>query len=187
MIDTVKQLAKEFNKIVKEFPEILYLGHPILRTKTEEIDINKGNKIGKKLGKTLIKYREITGIGRGLAAPQIGISKKVFVTYLNNKIQIYINPKIIWQSKKINYYRELCLSSGITWADIERPESITMIWVDKNGNKQRKTFNGFLARLIQHEYDHLDGIVNLDKAILGTISLVTDDPLKEVLREKPLI
>ena len=68
------------------------------------------------------------------------------------------------------------------WADIKRSDTIRMQWKDKKGKIQEQEFSGFVARLIQHEYDHLLGISDLDKAEPKTIEFVTSDPLKETLR-----
>lgn len=171
------------SRLLKEIPEITYLGDPILRTPTKETSVEEGKKIGERLGKVLVKLRKLAGYGRGLAAPQIGIGKSVFVTYLDDNVQIYINPKITERSKKTNFYKELCLSSGIMAADIERSESITMTWTDENGKKQEKEFDGFMARLLQHEEAHLRGIPNLDEACSRTVEIYTGDPLKEKIRE----
>jgi len=186
MAEKIISLARVFAQTTEKFPEIVYVGESVLRKKAKETTIEKGKEIGKQLGDVLIRYRKETGIGRGLAAPQIGIGERVFVTFLDEEIQIYINPEIIWKSEETNFYRELCLSSGMMSADVERPQSITMKWFDENGEEHEQTFDGFLARLMQHEYDHLDGIVNLDKAVPGTIEMATFNPLEEQLRNKPL-
>ena len=144
MSEKVIALADAFAETVKEFPEIVYLGDPVLRSKTEEVSVEEGRQIGEHLGAVLVRYREKTGVGRGLAAPQIGLSKRVFVTYLEDEVQTYINPEIIFQSEETNFYRELCLSSGTMWADVERSESITMRWTDEKGDKHEKTFDSFL-------------------------------------------
>jgi len=174
--------TKLFLKVAEKFPDFRYLGDPVLRKKTKSAAIKEGKEIGQKLGSTLIAYRKIAGIGRGLAAPQIGIQKSVFVTYLNDKIQIFINPKIISKSKKLNYYKELCLSCGNLWGDVVRPDIIVMEWKDSAGKLNSREFTGFEARLVQHEYDHLLGIPNLDKVVSKTIEFVTSDPLQEKLR-----
>ena len=178
----IKKRTELFLRVLKKFPEFRYLGDPILRTPTQSVDITEGAEIGSRLGGILVKYRQIAGIGRGLAAPQIGISKSVFVTYLDDEIQTYINPKIISSSQSNNSYRELCLSCGTMWVDIKRPEIINLQWTNKAGGKQEKEFTGLVARLIQHEYDHLQGIPNFDKAEAGTIEFVTSDPLAQKLR-----
>jgi len=180
----IKEKIATFNQILNEIPDFRYVGDPILRSKTEQIsDIKEGVKIGDQLGKTLIHYREIAHIGRGLAAPQLGINKSVFVTFVDEKLQTFINPRIVEKSSETNYYKELCLSSGIMATDVERPEWIVMEWTDVEDTKHTQKFEGFLARLYQHEESHLRGIVNLDEAAPQGIEILTFDPLKEQLRK----
>lgn len=180
----IKQNISTFSKILDELPEITYVGNPILRTKTKRVSVREGARIGKLLGKLLIKYRSIAGYGRGLAAPQIGIGKSVFVTYLDDRLHTYINPVIVQRSKKHNYFKELCLSAGIFSADVRRPEWIVMKWLDVDGNIHQERFEGFLARLYQHEEAHLRGMVHLDQAEPGSIEFTHTNPLHEKLRTR---
>jgi peptide deformylase len=183
MTKKIKQTLQTFLSVLDEFPEVRYIGDPILRTQTQEVTREEGKVIGQRLGEVLIAYRKKVGYGRGLAAPQIGINKSIFVTFIDDAVQIFINPKITQRSTESNFYRELCLSSGIMWADIERPESITMQWLDIEGNKQEEKVEGFMARLWQHEEEHLRGVVSIDHPVPGTIELLSSDPLKEKLRD----
>ncbi len=171
-----------FLKLLDQIPEFTYLGDPILRKKTSPVNLKDGLSISGKLGKILIRYRKITGFGRGLAAPQIGIDKSVFVTFLDGKIKSYLNPKIISRSVRGNYCRELCLSCGFVWPDVKRPETVNLEWKDETGKLVRQEFSGLEARLVQHEYDHLYGIPNIDRAERGTLQFCTSDPLAEKLR-----
>jgi len=182
MIKDIKTICEDFTQIIDKFPEVKYVGHPVLRQETEDVSLEEGIEIGKRLGEVLMRYREEVGYGRGFAAPQIGDSKSVFVTFVNDQLEVFINPKIVERSKETNFYRELCLSSGIMSADIERPEWIVMEWVDEEGVKHKERFDSFLARLYQHEEDHLRGIVNLDRAH-NSIEFATFDPLEEKLRD----
>lgn len=150
----------------------------------EEVDLVEALEIAEKLKTVILNFREVTGLGRGIAAPQIGINKKVFVTYVEDKFQIYINPKILEKSEKKNFFRELCMSSGLIWADVKRSQKINLSWTDENGEKQEKEFEGFLARLLQHEFDHLLGVVNLDVCEKGTEEFVLTDPKLETLRDE---
>jgi len=182
----LKQLIDKIEKfkiILRKFPEVKYAGDPILRRITRKASINDGINIGKKLGKVLLRYRKEMGYGRGLAAPQIGENKAVFVTFVNDKLQIFINPKITAKSKETNFYRELCLSSGIMAVDVKRSEWVIMEWSDGKGKKHKEKFDGFLARLYQHEESHLRGKLNLDEATEGGIEFALFDPLKEQLRK----
>ena len=184
MVVTLKSKVQSFLEILDKFPEVKYMGDSILRQATREVSISEGIEIGKKLGDILMRYRKEAGYGRGFAAPQIGENKSVFVTFLDDKIQIFINPKIIEKSVKTNFYRELCLSSGIIAADVERAESIVLEWINENGKKRTEKFDGVLARLYQHEEAHLQGKLNIDESAAGGIEFMILDPLKETLRDK---
>jgi peptide deformylase len=173
-----------WRKVLEELSEVVYAGDPGLRRETKKATVEEGVKIGRKLAETLMKYRKIAGYGRGLAAPQIGVNKSVFVTFVDNHIQVFINPKIITKSQETNYYRELCLSCGIMSADTKRAAEIEMQWTDEFGKKHQEKFGDFLARLYQHEEAHLRGILNLDEAEKGGIEVLNFDPLQEKIRDK---
>jgi peptide deformylase len=130
----------------------------------------------------LKRYRRVTGVGRGLAAPQIGISRRVFVTYVGDTFRTFINPRITNSFDAKNRYRELCMSAEGVWGDIERPAVVELAWVDEYGASHTELFETFMARLVQHEYDHLEGIVCIDRAISGTVGPVSSNPLEEQLR-----
>lgn len=181
-IDIIRGRVETFSRVLQEIPEVRYVGDPILRTPTIHATLEEGIEIGKTLGEVTIKYRKIAGYGRGFAAPQIGINKSVFVTYVGDKLQVFINPLILEKSQTTNFYKELCLSSGILSADVERPEWIVMKWTDEEGKEKQEKVDGILARLYQHEEAHLRGIVNLDESAPGGIEICTFDPLKEQLR-----
>lgn len=183
MIEVLVDRVRKFETILEKFPEVRYAGDPLLRQVAVEASVEEGIRIGKHLGEVLVRYRDEAGYGRGFAAPQIGESKAVFVTFVADQLQVFINPVIVEMSTETYYYRELCLSSGIVSVDIERPEWIVMEWTDVNGGKHRQKFEGFLARLYQHEVDHLRGELNLDKATRGSIELALFDPLQERLRK----
>lgn len=181
--DIIKQRIQTFQIVLDKVPELKYAGDSILRQITSPVTLEEGTAIGKKMEAVLLKYREITGWGRGLAAPQIGENKSVFITFIDNKFELFINPKIIERSDKNNFYKELCMSAGVMSADIERPNWVIMEWIDDQGAKRSEKFDGFKARLYQHEEAHLRGRLNLDDAAPGGIEFVTFDPLKEQLRD----
>ena len=181
-INVIRDRIETFSRVLQEIPEVVYIGDPILRTPSQKATLAEGIKIGKKLGEVIIKYRSIAGYGRGFAAPQIGIGKSVFTTFVDDRMQIFINPRIVGSSKTKNYYRELCLSSGVYSTDVARPDWIEMKWTDVEGKDHQEKFDGFLARLYQHEEGHLRGIVNVDICEQGSLEICTFDPLKEQLR-----
>ena len=162
--------------------ELKYFSDSVLHEPCTDTTVEEGIAIGKKLEDVLSRYRTATGVGRGLAAPQIGISKRVFVTYVNDQFRTFINPRILNTFDAKNRYRELCMSAEGTWADIERPAVIEFTWTDEHGTTHTEFFETFMARLIQHEHDHLEGIVCLDKAIPGTAEPVSSNPLEEHIR-----
>lgn len=176
-------LNKSSNTIVEQIPELTYIGDQILRTKAADVSVEEGLDVGKKLIDILIKYRQLTDLGVGLAAPQIGSSANVFITHKDSISKIYINSKIINSSEVQNTYKENCLSSSHVWCDVKRSKSITISYTNENGESVTEEHDGFWARLIQHEYDHLQGIVNVDKAVIGTIEYRFGNPKEEKIRE----
>ena len=183
MKSKVTTMIDEVSAVVAQIPEITHLGDPVLRTKCSPVTLEEGQATGQKLTEILRKYRALTGIGVGLAAPQIGIPDQVFVTYdkAGDTYHTFINPRLVGHSDETNYFRESCLSSRMMWADVERPVSITLSWTDMEGKNHQEEFTGSNARLLQHEYDHLLGIPCLDRAIVGTIEY-SGDVKQEVIR-----
>lgn len=184
MSKPIQNLIDRFKDTLIDFPEVRYAGDLVLRQQAQQVSVKEGVALGKKLGEILLRYRESVGYGRGFAAPQVGENKAVFVTFVDKKLQIFINPKIVEKSKKTNFYRELCLSSGVMSADVERPEWIIMKWTDESGKQRKERVEGFLARLYQHEEAHLRGKLNLDEAAEGGIEFILFDPMEEKLRDK---
>lgn len=106
--------------------------------------------------------------GVGLAAPQIGISLRIFVVSANilsnKKPLVCINPKIIKTSKEAKWMQEGCLSVRWIYGEVKRYARVTLEAYDENGNKFTRGASGLLAHIFQHEVDHLDGILFIDKA-----------------------
>ena len=105
--------------------------------------------------------------GIGLAAVQIGVPKRVIVIDLDQKEgkkspRAYINPKILWASEEMAVFEEGCLSVPEIWDDVERPARIKAEYLDRDGNKQVLEADGLLATCLQHEMDHLNGVLFID-------------------------
>ena len=105
--------------------------------------------------------------GIGLAAVQIGVPKRVLVIDLDQKEgkknpRAYINPKILWASDEVAVYEEGCLSVPEIWDDVERPARIKAEYLDRDGVKQELEADGLLATCLQHEMDHLNGVLFID-------------------------
>ena len=137
---------------------------PILRKKSEPFE--KINKDVKKLMNNMLETM-YDAPGIGLAAIQIGIRKRaVVIDVTKNDAKknplFFINPKIVYQSKKTSIYEEGCLSLPGQFAEIERPAECHVKFLDLEGNEKEIKADGLLATCIQHEVDHLDGILFID-------------------------
>src|SRR3989338_10374526 len=100
--------------------------------------------------------------GLGLSAPQIGIFKRVFVAKIKNRIKSFVNPKILKTSKKEITYLEGCFSVPNLYGHVARPAEIDLEACDKHGKKIKSHYTGLPSRIIQHEVDHLNGILFID-------------------------
>jgi len=158
---------------------VTWFGNPILRTPGEEIPIEQIREdhiqaLANRLIYTIKEIQTRIGLGRGLAAPQIGESKRMFVILVNDRYEVMINPRITDYSMARNSYPEICLSCFPLAANVIRPSSIRLQYYDLSGHFQIISVNSMLARVIQHESDHLDGILFTDRAEHNTIEMVFD-------------
>ena len=116
--------------------------------------------------------------GIGLAAIQIGISKRVIVIDISKgeeekKPLYFVNPEIIWSSKEDTTYEEGCLSVPGQFAEIDRPDKCHVKYLDYYGNSKELKAEGLLATCIQHEIDHLEGVLFIDYLSKLKKSLIT--------------
>jgi peptide deformylase len=105
--------------------------------------------------------------GIGLAAIQIGVPKRVIVMDLDQKDgkknwRAFINPRITWASEEVATFEEGCLSVPDIWDDVERPARIRCEYLDLDGKKIEIEADGMLATCLQHEMDHLQGVLFID-------------------------
>ncbi len=144
--------------------KILTIPDPVLRKKSDLV--KKVNKDIKNLMNDMIQTMyEAPGIG--LAAIQIGVPKRVVVMDLSKdpekKIPMYfINPEITWRSNSNSTYEEGCLSIPNQFAKIDRPDKCKVKYLDYNGNEKEVIAEGLFSTCIQHEIDHLNGILFID-------------------------
>ena len=111
------------------------------------------------LEETMIKKE-----GVGLAAPQIGKNVRLIVVNTKKGPIMLFNPKIVKKSWLKEWGEEGCLSVPMVFGDVRRHKKITCVFCNRRGTKDKINASGFLARVIQHEIDHLDGILFVDKA-----------------------
>jgi peptide deformylase len=104
------------------------------------------------------------GRGVGLAGPQVGLLKRIFVVHVEGNIpRVFINPSIIETSPETVKYEEGCLSLPGVWADVIRPRTVKIQAWNERGRPFTMETEGVLARVILHEYDHLEGVLFIDR------------------------
>jgi len=118
------------------------------------------------------------GEGVGLAAPQIGESVRLIVFETEGEQGALINPAIVSREGS-EIATEGCLSLPKLNGDVERATEVTVRFMDENGKKRTKTWHDLDARVVQHEMDHLDGVLFTDRAIRGTLRLAKPDDEEE--------
>ena len=144
--------------------EILIVPDPRLKKECEPVEA-VNDEIKTLLNDMLETMYAAPGIG--LAAPQIGVMKRVVVMDVSDDKDKpeplkLINPEIIWESEETSIYQEGCLSIPEQYADVERPAEVGLRYLDENGKEHEIEADGLLATCIQHELDHLDGILFTD-------------------------
>ena len=152
------------------YPIVAY-GDPVLRKETEEIDKDypKFDTLLEDMFETMY-----AAYGIGLAAPQIGLPIRLFIVdaspfgddedlseeernYLADFKRVFINAQIVEEKGNEWAFNEGCLSIPDVREDVFRQETITIEYLDENFNKKKETISGIAARIIQHEYDHIEG------------------------------
>lgn len=124
--------------------------------------------------------------GVGLAATQLGVDLRVVVTDTGwraegaaRDLHAWINPEILFFSEEMETYEEGCLSVPEIYEEVSRPARIRLRWQDVEGNRHEAEFNGFEAVALQHEFDHLDGRLFIDK-----LSALKQNLIKKKLRKR---
>jgi peptide deformylase len=133
-----------------------------LRKKTREVSDFKDVEL-QRLVLDMAKTME-TEKGIGLAAPQVGSDLRICLARVNNTLYVLINPKIKSYSRTSDVFEEGCLSFPGKFLPIERPVKVKIKARDLNGKKIKIKAEGLLARVLQHEIDHLEGVLMIDRA-----------------------
>ena len=186
MANNFSQLAKKSrnnvssSKVKKEAIdnpplEIFKLGSDFLRTSAKRI--GKVDLDTRNLAKDMLKSM-YSAKGIGLAAPQVGISKELLVIDINFEDSaaeplILINPEITAYGNTLNSYEEGCLSIPGVYLNVIRPSTIKLKFSDEMGRPRKMNAEGLLARCIQHEVDHLRGVLFVDR-VTSTEDLKTE-------------
>ena len=169
--------------------EIITVPNPLLKTVSKPVDAIDSKILGI-LNDMLETMYAAPGIG--LAAIQIGIPKRLLVIDIGRDIEnrdphFFINPEILDPAEELGSFEEGCLSVPGVWEEIERPNECNVRFLDINGDEKNIRYSGMMATVIQHEMDHLNGIVFVDylsrlkkdRAIKRSIKSRTQDPGEE--------
>jgi len=143
--------------------EILQPPNPLLKTKAQPVDHidDTLRRLAADMFETMYKAP-----GIGLAAPQVGVLQRMIVVDVadgeERRPMALVNPEIVWQSEELATAEEGCLSLPEQFADVTRPSSIRVRFTTEHGEARELPADGLLARCLQHEVDHLDGILFVD-------------------------
>lgn len=162
--------------------KVLQLGNETLRQKA--LPVEEINDEIRLLVRDMFETMEREE-GIGLAAPQVDRSIRLFVVKADDGIErTFINPQIIATSQETESYEEGCLSIPKTYEDVIRPSAITVQAKNERGRRFTLEADGLLARVIQHEYDHLEGILFIDRIKADKREKIEQKFLKNAIRQE---
>lgn len=150
--------------------EILQLGNPLLLEKSHRVQDCSAPEIRtliEDLSDTLAAFRQAHGYGRGIAAVQIGVLKRVIFIRMQPAgfCSALINPEITWASTEKMKLWDDCFSFPDLMVKVERAVQMTVAYSDEHGKQHTLEAKGALSELLQHEIDHVDGILAIQRAI----------------------
>jgi len=148
---------------------VLLLGDPRLRAACESVDdVRDARTKGEleRLKAALDAFRAARGFGRGIAAPQIGITRRFIAVNLGEGSRCLVNPRVVWRSEAAFTMWDDCMSFPDLLVRLERSESVSVAYTDEEGAERLAERLGRPeSELLQHEIDHLDGILAIDRAL----------------------
>lgn len=144
--------------------DIINVPDPLLKTLSTAVD-TVDDDVRKLVDNMLETMYDAPGIG--LAAIQVAVPKRLIVMDTAGEEEarnprVLINPEVVWESEDMNVYSEGCLSVPEHYADVERPASVRVQYLDRDGLQQEDLLEGLDATCVQHEIDHLNGVVFID-------------------------
>jgi len=173
--------------------QVAQLGHPFLREKAKRIETKKITEpfIQNLIDNMIATVQEVDGVG--VAAPQVYEPLRLFIVASHPsprypkapkmKPTAIINPKIISSSPEMIKGWEGCLSIPGIRSKVLRHKQIKVKYTTRDAKKTTKTFNGFIARIFQHEYDHLEGIVFLDR-LVDFKETITEKEYQKIMKKE---
>lgn len=163
------------------------IGDPALRRKAKKIE-----KVTRDVQKLLDDMVETmrAGNGIGLAAPQVGVAQRALVVELEQDEKVpgsgmtyaLVNPEVVHRSEEVWENQEGCLSIPGWRGEVERPYRVTVKALDRDGNRVRIEAEGWVARALQHEIDHLEGMLFIDKLVAPDRIWRVEEPQKETVQ-----
>ncbi len=139
--------------------QIRQFGDPVLKEESREAEVDDELR---QLAERMVKImHEADGVG--LAAPQIGILRKIIVFHIDDKDHVLVNPEITWRSRETVTEAEGCLSLASMACEVERAARIKVEGEDLDGNRKVYELEGIEARILQHEIDHLHGYMVINR------------------------
>lgn len=178
--------------IVQVGPSTLYAKDTCLRMTSKALNLENDSDL--KYVRSAIPdmlyalYSDPSGVA--LAAPQIGLLSRIIVIDFEDRAtrerrtEVLVNPKILLSSNELIVDRELCLSVPRFVGSVSRARMVEVEAADQHGKMRTIKAEGYYARVLQHEIDHLNGILYIDKVIQGTLEAVPDYPIR---RAKPTL
>jgi len=165
---------------------ILTAPDPLLKTVSKPVE--EVDEVCRALIDNMFETMYASDNGVGLAAIQVGVPKRIIVMDLSEEGMIknpkcYINPEITWTSEEMAVHNEGCLSVPEYYAEVERPARCGVSYLDYDGNEQEEEADGLFATCIQHEMDHLNGILFIDHISALKRGMIVKK-LKKARREK---
>ena len=166
---------------MRQVLDIAEIGDPVLRSPARPVEEIQSPEVQQLIDNLIHTAIETNGVG--IAAPQVSRSLQLFIVasrpnlrYLHAPVMEptpMINPQIVAYSDETEVGWEGCLSVPGLRGQVARAKEIEVMWCDRHGNQQQKVFTGFVARIIQHEYDHIYGKVFLDR-VASTLDLMSE-------------
>lgn len=161
---------------------LLTLGHPVLRQVAQPVAAVNDEAVQRLIDQLLTTVRTANGVG--IAAPQLGHSLRILVVASRPNLRyphaplmeptVLVNPRLISASDELERGWEGCLSVPGVRGQVPRHQTVEVEYCDRHGQPHRQIWQGFVARILQHEVDHLDGKVFLDR-VQSEADLLTED------------
>jgi peptide deformylase len=147
--------------------EVLHLGNPGLRAECERVEsfgTDDLRTLVDDLRDTLHDFKSRNRFGRGIAAPQIGSARRVVFVHVDHPT-VLVNPRIVKRSRRLMTLWDDCFSFPSLLVKVRRNLSIEVRYQDETGHRQTIKAEGALSELLQHEIDHINGVLAIDRAI----------------------